>query len=324
MIQWINGSLKTLAIALITVLLLEFCFRLYIVDFYAAELKALNNSFLPKSDKQKTVLVFGDSFSANSASYVSKLQARLPYHFVNSAVSGTGIMEASFMASSRLKRFNPDLVVYQIYLGNDLLDIRHRPSGKTSLIRRIYHSISDRIRVFKFLNYRLGQIRASVYQDLQTVSVDTGTKFSADYYSPRQKMIFSEEPLYLENTLQLKNGRIQEFEVIINRLHEIENQLKPKTEFIVVVVPHCSQVNQTYNERMRVVGSKSKNLSSNLFVHKLREEFSNLTVVDVLPSFQSIDSTNYRLYLENDPHLSEIGQTALANVLEPYLQKSLN
>ncbi|MGB0916428.1 MAG: hypothetical protein ACPGU4_02465, partial [Flavobacteriales bacterium] len=280
--RWINRGLKILVVGLVTVLLLELCFRFYAIDFYAAELNALNPSLPEKDTKRETVLVFGDSFSANTASYVGKLNAQLPFQFVNSAVSGTGVLEASFMAKSRIKRFKPKVVIYQIYVGNDLLDIKHRPTGEMSATRKVYHAISDHIRVVKYLNYRLGQIRANLYQDLAQVAVNEEEAFSAERYTSRQKMIFKEESKYLENTLQLKNGRDQDFKTLAEKLHEIENRLDAEADLIVMVVPHCAQVNETYFSRMRELEMEAEDLSENQFLLQLKNEFPSRTIVDVL------------------------------------------
>lgn len=320
MYRWISRILKIVVVFLAAVFLLELSFRYYVIDFYQPELNALNKTLPAKDEKRQTVLVLGDSFSANAESYVSKLQGGLPYTFINSAVSGTGIMEASFMASSRIKRFKPNVVVYQIYMGNDFLDIRHRPTGEISSARRIYHGVSDYTRVFKFLNYRFGQIRASVYQDLDIDPSNQKTEFSVERYHPRQKMIFKEEPLYLKNSLDLKNGRDEDFKTILTRLHEIERQLDAQTRLIILVVPHCAQVNSIYQNRMKLLGSESEDLTSEMVCQKIEKEFSNHTIVNVLSEFKESDSTNHRLYRENDPHLSDIGQSFLADIMRPYLK----
>ncbi|MFT6209531.1 MAG: hypothetical protein ACJATE_000122 [Bacteroidia bacterium] len=318
----IIGGVKVLVIIITTVLLFELSYRFYVIDFYEAELMALNQPLTETEKNGSTVLLLGDSFTANAESYVAQLRNELPYTFVNSAVSGTGIFEASFMASSRVNRFKPNIVVYQIYVGNDFLDIRHRPTSEISFIRRIYHEVSDHIRVFKFINYRFGQVRANVYQDLEIGTSDQKTVFSIERYSPRQKMIFREEPFYLENSLELKNERENDAKILVTKLKALESGLNKETEMILVIIPHCAQVNATYLERMRLLGSESE-VKSKMFYEIIRKEFPELTIVDVLPNFQRTDYEGNRLYLENDPHLSHIGQTELAKIIRPYLEAEL-
>jgi hypothetical protein len=322
--NWVKRLLRVSTVLLASVLLLELSYRFYIIEFYSPELRALNSAFSSTEKDQSNVLFLGDSFTGNVDGYVGKLRKKVPYNLVNSAVSGTGILEASFMAPSRIKRLNPKLVVYQIYLGNDFLDIRHRATSQISIIRKIYHTISDRIRVFKFLNYRLGQVRASIYNNLEGEAPNEKTEFSIDSYNPRQKMIFREEPMYLENSLGLKNGREKDFKVMVERLHLIEDLLPDECELIMLLIPHCAQVNNTYQSRMQSLGSKKGDLSSNAFYQAMGKEFSNHTIVNVLEEFQKSDKPNHRLYRENDPHLSDLGQSVLAQILNPYLTEQVD
>lgn len=317
--NWVIRFLKVAGVLMVTLVLAEMCFRFYVIEFYSVELNALNSESELDDSEQTDVIFLGDSFTANANSYVAKLRGQIPLKMVNSAVSGTGVMEASFMAPSRLKKFKPKAVVYQIYLGNDLLDIRHRPHGEISWARKTYHAISDRVRVIKLMNYRLGQFRATVYNDLQPTDSKANDGFSVEKYSARQKMLFKQEPNLLENVFELKNGREEDYEVLVSRIHEIEHQLEDDCELIILLVPHCAQVNETYASRMKLIGLKSTFPFENEFYSRFEEEFSDRAVVNALPTFQSSDRYDSRLYLENDPHLSDYGQTVLAELLKPYL-----
>ncbi|MFT4681525.1 MAG: hypothetical protein ACI9YU_001374 [Flavobacteriales bacterium] len=322
--NWGSRFLKVGTVFLVALLLLELSYRFYIIEFYSTELQALNESLPPSKKDLANILFLGDSFTAHTESYVTKLRVDVPFKLINSAISGTGILEASFMTHTRLIEFEPTSVVYQIYLGNDLLDIRHRPTDRMSSIRRIYHIVSDRIRVIKFLNYRLGQ--TVVNDDHDNRSLPSGSEnevFSMDSYSPRQKRLFKEEPLILENVLELKNGREEDFAILVSRLHKIEKQLNDSCQLIIVLIPHCAQVNDTYNSRMKLLGSNSKELSSNKFYSGFEKEFADHTLINALPAFQRLDKPTDRIYRENDPHLSDFGQTVLANLLMPHLTNEL-
>ena len=323
--NWGKRFLKIGTVFLVTVLLLELSYRFYILDFYYTELSALNESLPPSEKDLPNILFLGDSFTAYPESYVAKLRRDVPFNLINSAVSGTSILEATFMSNSRIGRFKPSIVVYQIYLGNDLLDITHRPTGTISVPRRLYHAVSDRFRVFKLLNYRLGQFRANIYNDLQSPQEDNTIEFSEKNYSPRQKMIFEQEPYHLENVLELKGGRERDFEVLVSRLEIIEAQLDKNCQLVVLIVPHCAQVNQTYHSRMNSIGLESDYQESGKFYSEFEQAFSHCTIVNPLATFKQMDSEEHRVYLKNDPHLSDYGQTVLAEVLKPYLKtKSSN
>ena len=107
--NWIIRFLKVAGVLMVTLVLAEICFRFYVIEFYSVELNALNSENELDDSARTDVLFLGDSFTANANSYVAKLRERLPFKMVNSAVSGTGILETSFMAPSRLKKFRPKI-----------------------------------------------------------------------------------------------------------------------------------------------------------------------------------------------------------------------
>ena len=312
---------KVVAVFLVIGLLLELSFRFYVIEFYEPEFAALNPVQLNEDASRPNILFFGDSFTANAGSYVGKLRNELPFNLINSAVSGTGVMEASFMATSRLAKYDPYIVVYQVYTGNDLLDIRHRSTGDVPFLRRLYHGISDHIRVLKFLNYRFGQVKAGWVDDLHTPTAQSELDFSPELYSNRQKLIFQAEPLHLENVLELKNGREAEARILIEGLGKIRNQLDEKSRLVLLLIPHCAEVNSTYHERMEAIGSRSKKRMNDQFYSLLESELADVEVLNVRDHFQTQDSIGNRLYYENDPHLNDNGHSVLADFLKEYLQK---
>jgi hypothetical protein len=310
---------KLLAVLLVIGLLMEMSFRFYVIDFYAPEFAALNPVSVSESNEKPTVLFLGDSFTANADSYVGKLRNKLPFNLINGAISGTGVMEASFVAPSRIDEFDPEILIYQIYLGNDLLDIKHRTTGSIPFLRRVYQNLSDNLRVLKFLNYRLAQIRFGFYNDLHSPMAQKGLPFSPDGYSARQKLIFQSEPNHIEDVLELKNGRDEDFKLLVDRINLIKNSLNENSKMVLLLIPHCAEVNVTYLDRMALIGSESKAGATDMFYSSLSSAFPGLDVLDLRGLFNSQDSAGHRLYFENDPHLNENGQTAMANFVSDYL-----
>ena len=148
-----------LYVLLFVVLVLEIVYRFQIIDFYKAEFRAFNPEV--KSRKQnKSILVFGDSFTAQSGSWLYQLRENLPhYKIVNSVITGTSIDEASYIAPGRIRAVNPDILIYQLYVGNDLLGITHRLNWKAwSIGRNVYWLLSDRLRILSYVNYRMGHL----------------------------------------------------------------------------------------------------------------------------------------------------------------------
>ena len=121
----VKKFLYLLYLIVIVVILMEVAYRFQIIDFYRAELNALNpHRNAAKTTAKKTLLVFGDSFTVQTNSWLNQLRIDSPhYRIINSAITGTSIVEASYIAPGRIKAFDPDIVIYQVYVGNDLLGI---------------------------------------------------------------------------------------------------------------------------------------------------------------------------------------------------------
>jgi len=62
-------------------------------------------------------------------------------------VGGTGIFQTLMIAPGRLRRFHPSVLVYQIYVGNDLFDVRYPVSWRRlSIARNVYWTAANHLR----------------------------------------------------------------------------------------------------------------------------------------------------------------------------------
>ncbi|MEL7223064.1 MAG: hypothetical protein AAGJ93_17200, partial [Bacteroidota bacterium] len=119
----LRGILYLLFLLVATILLLEVSYRWNIVDFYGANLRRLNTEELGTKSDLPSVLVIGDSFSADMSSYVGFLRDSLREHrIINAAVPGTGVRQHQRFFKQRIREFQPEMLIYQLYVGNDLLD----------------------------------------------------------------------------------------------------------------------------------------------------------------------------------------------------------
>ena len=186
--------------AFLSLLLFEVVYRYQWIDFYATEYHFLNPQ-LDLEDERPRVLVMGDSFTASDSNYVDQLRGQFPgLQFINSAVPGTGAVQASYMAPRRFRAVEPDLVVYQVYLGNDLFDIRNPTSfRRMSLVRNLYWATANRFRSIGYLNYKMGQFFAAPPDTAKMMHFG----FSPERYNAREKMYLKAAPNWLTEQLKL-------------------------------------------------------------------------------------------------------------------------
>jgi hypothetical protein len=320
----------------ISVGLLELGYRLQIIDFYKAELVSYNRptDLVGEPGMPKTLLILGDSFGAGERDvYPVYLREALPdFRIINSSIRGIGSIEACLIAPRRFSQFKPQVFIYQIYVGNDLFDIRPATDyGKINLIRWVYWNASNHLQVIEFLNYRLGQISAlnglinKLRGQSPTISkADLMGPFSKELHSHRERMIFSADPQLLDETIFLKGRRRQDFFRLIDNVREIVNSCPPeRCQVLVLVVPHKVQVSREYAHQYELLGATFANKDTLMdidypFVRQLQTLLSdrqNLLVINPLAKIQEMENKGTKLYLVNDEHMTPVGQALLAQSL---------
>lgn len=298
-------------------LLLEIAFRYQWVDFYKAELKALN----PSLDNQKnTILVFGDSFTANPNGYISNLRKDFPHlNIINCALPGSGIKQHKLFFEDRIKQFKPQHIIYQFYLGNDFLDIQHPLNWQTvPFWRNVYWQISERLMILQYLNFKLAFLNIPNHnrKDLKLKS------FSPELYNKRTQLYLKADPDYLENTIYLKENQGEVYKIWRKYFNELIEVSTSSTTISLLIIPHNIQVNQQYFKRMKDLGTASKNdlqIVDYPLIQQIKSDFPDVNLINPLASFQEAEKGEIRLYYENDPHLNSNGQEILAQFLRKNL-----
>ncbi|MEM1323243.1 MAG: hypothetical protein AAGG75_23460 [Bacteroidota bacterium] len=327
-----NGIGYLFFLGVVVLLLLELCFRYYLIDFYSANFYGLNSKELLENKVGKIpLLVMGDSFTADPRSYIAQLREQLPDHqVINSAVPGTCVKQSSLMFPSRNRHYAPQIFLYQLYVGNDLLEFRHPTKGANiSMLRRCYWWLSDRLWVLGYLNSRLPHLRQAIHHDLPT---DYDPKVLADFspqrYSARSKMHFRAEPFLIENSALLQGARRQDMEHYIPRIEQMFQPLPADCSIILLVLPHCMQLNARYRDRMLQLGAQLQDTTNILqtnypFFNQLQQHFGpdpRIQLINALPILR-VAEEQASVYYDNDPHLNRAGQQIIGDTLATLLLK---
>jgi hypothetical protein len=325
----VKKFLYLLYLIVIVVLLMEVAYRFQIIDFYRAELNALNpHRNAAKTTAKKTLLVFGDSFTVQANSWLNQLRIDSPhYRIINSAITGTSIVEASYIAPGRIEAFDPDIVIYQVYVGNDLLGITHHLNWKQwSITRNIYWWLSDRVHFLSFLNYRMGQVNWKFHDantQSQSQELPEEEKFDLERYRLREKIYALGDPYLISNSVLLKNERDKDLDKLLSSLRYTLSQLKPECKVYLLIIPHKAQINEFYLDCMKDVGFRFDSQfeigkDDYPFVEKLKDYFEatgNVVIINPLLHLAQRDSVSNRVYFLNDEHLSDAGQLIVKEVV---------
>lgn len=300
------------------ILVLEVAYRYQWFDFYKAELQNLNLELNRETDNKK-VLICGDSFTADPISYVTLLRDSMNnFDIINAAVPGSCILQHAIYMPDRIKKYKPEIFIYQFYAGNDLFDIRHPyHSNEISMIRKVYWFLSDRLLCLSYLNFRLAGVRYRYYDDAggnyAPKAIDT---FSINSYSKREKFNYKAEPDLLENTLHLKNGRDLDWVRFKSKFRGMIGSLDDSVSKYFLFMPHEAMMTQSLRNKHKSLGAwftlpASKDYPLIKEIQALCKEV-NMHLVDY--SHPAIDSVSLEnLFYANDPHLNSFGQQILGN-----------
>ncbi len=308
--KFVRLAFLSLILLFLSLLLFELCYRYQIIDFYAKEFRLLNPRLEEQFEREKTILIFGDSFSAFPGGYVEQLRIKYPnYRIINCSVAGIGIKQHELFFTKRVKQYQPDLILYQFYVGNDLLDVKQDYNwSESGLIRFIYQVFSDQFLSLKYLNYKLAYFRTSDF----TVE----NKVESKNYNPRVRKYFAQHPNYLEETILLKGDQKAKFEEWQNIFQSMLSELDPQIKMKLLLLPHCVQVNHKYQKTYRFF---AKGISSSLLqetypLEQAMQSILNIPIINPLTLFQQKDIA-MPIYFSDDPHLNLKGQTVLFEYL---------
>jgi len=329
MVKKISFKLTYIIYCLVIILLtFEFIYRTQIVDTYLPELRAYNsNKDINSFSKNKCVLALGDSFTAGE-SYVDTLRRLRPdYKIINSGIVGTGIIQALFVASRRVDRFKPLIIIYQVYVGNDLFNIRYPVNWeKSSFLRNIYWTLERYFRSLGFLAYRLSQyecvqkfcLRNKIENNAinKTISV-----FDAENYNEFEKTYLVMDPSYLEETIFVSDKYKKEYNEELERLNKLVSICASnKSKLYILVIPHPCQISSNYFKDMQALGARFKGDFKELkeneypFIKEIRKRFENKSNVYILNPMQfmkNLENAGHQLFFVNDPHFNVFGQKML-------------
>jgi len=312
--KYLKNFSYLLFLVLISISILELCFRYQIIDFYKAELKGLNSEQELNSTKNN-VLVFGDSFSAHPNSYVAFLRNAFPeLNFINSSVPGTGIKQHQLLFKKRINHFNPKAIIYQFYVGNDFTDIKHPINySENSFLKNIYWKLSENLLVLQYINFKL----AFLNNKNQKIEKLQETQFSVDLYNNRVKSYFRSDPQALSNTILLKNKIYPVYKYWKTQLLTLSEITEDSIPIHLVLVPHNAQINDTYLKRNTKLGASidaSILVSEYPLLKKIKTDFRSWNIINPLEKFRELSNTD-SLYYQNDPHLTLWGQQKLGEIV---------
>jgi hypothetical protein len=303
------------------------------------------------------VVGLGDSFMRSggpvphAGQFFSRLDAGLrqrhrevPLEFINLGFSCIGIPTEIALLQQEALALSPDLVVWTIYLGNDLTDeqdVAPAPVGAPSVPVRTaaWHDRSLALRfvrhVWQLFNDEPQRLVAGCEPLPRTTSADTrcGSLERADIpydataktYSDSSYAQFSEARIA---GLYARNSH-DSVRVLADRLVARMRTIRPlltTTPAVVAIIPDELQVSpQVVSDVLLAAPSVERPLDQNLQYsitavgNGLRE--AGFLVVDLAPAFREAIAAGMRIYQPNDTHFSLDGNRIAAEVVARFIEE---
>lgn len=303
--KWLK---HTVIVGVLSLFLLETAYRNQWVDFYRFEWSYHNAEV---SESKMKILVFGDSFSADPRAWVYMLRDSLTeLGIYNAALPGIGPETHHRIFNRRIDEVQPDHVIVQLYVGNDLYDIQ-RPVNwsKHGFFRNLFWSVSNDFSVLNYFNYRLGQ---SLPDDLEPDNSKAGQEFSPQQYSSRTQMYIRGDVNYPSCVINPSDEDERMIE-LRERLLDMKENCPKGCRFTVLLVPHCTQVDPKAIEAFQEMGAKIH--EDILGTNPWKEYLKGIKVIDPVDQFIVAIRSGKQLYYSNDPHLNEEGNQLLMKIV---------
>jgi len=318
-------------LVLIPLLLAEVAYRRQWIDTYRAELRAYNpERVLARTTDRPVLLALGDSFTAGRYSYPHYLREAFPRHrVVNSGVSGTGAIQAVILARKRFRQFSPSICIYQLYVGNDLFDIRYPVNfSRIALPRNLYWLVANTFRFVAFVNYRLAQLRQPGTQPAPGPPTppppEEPDPFVPERYDRRERLYLKAHPHLLEDQILVAPGRERDYRRLGRELRALHALCRRTScRLYLLVLPHACQVSPVYLERMKRLGARFSHPERigqprYPFLSGLEELFAGeetVYVVNALPALQAAEERGQSVYFALNGHLTPEGQRLVGRLM---------
>jgi len=307
-------SLRVLIVSFLVLCLLELTYRFQWVDFYASEWEYHNADI--EVEGKESLLVLGDSFSADPDGWVYMLRDSLSDHVVfNASIPGVGPETFAFMFKRRQSSANPQHVIVQMYVGNDQYDYEKPVNwSEYGFLRNLFWTCSNSFRSLNFLNYRLGQ--SSVEDHTENAKLEES--FDKRKYSARTKLYIQGDENYPANLIRIDDGDISG---IVKYLQFMKENATEECRFSILLIPHCTQVSESYIVSYKALGSKIDTTVLGTSYWNQRLTTLGFEVIDPLDYFIQLEAEGQQLYFENDPHLNTKGNACLTQFVLQELDK---
>ncbi len=311
------------------------------VNFQISSQGLRDREFGAKQPNEFRIAMLGDSFTMGTAvpvedtlpTLTEREFARAGYPnmtVMNLGTGGTGPWQQRCILRDRGFALKPDLVVHQIFMGNDLADTLSEFGRSTQAYTPMWEARLHQFRRMKFLQYRVDrwlELHSHAYGAARQV---IGLRRYQEVLDALPFLRLPEDglPLSAPRPPSLEQDLMSwypdlslAFDRMLETLREIQGDCAARgIGYMVLVVPAYAQVSgSAWNDAMQSVGDgaqyeRGKGMSE--LVQRLgREAIPAIPITEALQAVADPDS----LYFASDHHLTPNGNEIVATAIRDYL-----
>jgi lysophospholipase L1-like esterase len=264
------------------------------------------------------VLLLGDSFASGygverSEMFADLLEARLGVEVLNAAVGGYEIVHQVRFFATRGRALDPDLVIYALYLGNDLSrndEWRLASDGTLESLERSFPLRAERSTKLGLL-YRQLRYRAKLRDEQRRGD-----------WEPWPDYLLSAERQPGEEA----SGDYRDVEMFLTQLRDAV--ARSGARLLVVMIPYRQMVEPAALDALREqTPGFDDRYDLSLPAKRTTEILARLGIdhYDLTPAFRAhFDQGEGPLFFAVDGHLNPAGNAAVAQALAPVLAARIN
>ncbi|MBT4936961.1 hypothetical protein HON22_03500 [Candidatus Peregrinibacteria bacterium] len=294
--------------------------------------QGLRNKEVTLEKGKNRYLLLGDSFTfglgvKQKDAFPQKLGAFLgsKYHnVINAGVVGQSIDDAYMYLKYEGAKLQPDFVVYNFFVGNDITELRRHEwiedENKNILqVKDTLLEVDDKNR----LRHKESQEPESyfVYWIEQKLSILKQKYLSEEAFDPTLTW-----PVFLATNHPLQDKRIEEYWLKFEEaLIQMNNFCKEHNiQLIVSIIPMDVQVSKNYWKKYPSTPFNDEAFEINRPQEymKILGKRHNIDVLDVLDFMRADDKEKRPLYFEKDPHFNKQGHRFMASYIWEFLMEN--
>ena len=302
----------------ITVILLEVVCRFGVVktDFYRVSRE------IRKTRASERILVLGDSFSLDLEGMAMGLLGdtleSAGIGVLNVSGSGSGPVRHLRKLEEFGERFQPDVVLLNLYVGNDFTDTERDLKIRRSTWRRQLRGVL--VRHSYLMNvYVETKSRIVLQREQSKIRKTIEEELGMDVLNPFLYELAKVNPDYVTHNLAPTDSLWEINRTVLSDIATHSAEIGAR--LIVCIFPHTAQINGDHDEFLRKVGFEMNQefldtqRAQDLLVGLCHEE--GIDCLDLLPHFRAYRNQSY--YLADDIHWNESGNRFAFRLVKDYL-----